>query len=159
VVSLSIRTGRRQTARPIQGTPWGVEVSGDEIVVPVVDRGRLDYLRAGDLSVARTESTVAGPQEVLGQEAGLWVLSPTSDRVVLRRGGKAAGQLLLSDPDGLSSSSTGWFAVQGNERVTLVSSAGLIARVRQPYNNVASICVTGDGRLFVGIEGKIAQLR
>jgi hypothetical protein len=127
--------------------------------VPVVDRGRLDYLRAEDLSVARTESTVAGPQEVLGQEAGLWVLSPTSDRVVLRRGGKAAGQLLLSDPDGLSSSSAGWFAVQGNERVTLVSSAGLIARVRQPYNNVASICVTGDGRLFVGIEGKIAQLR
>jgi hypothetical protein len=161
VIALSIRDGHQVAKQKVQGIPWGVVAQGDQLVVPIVDRRQLAYLTAGSLSPVRTVATVSGPQQILAQGAVLWVLSPTEDRVVRRSlaTGADQGQLLLSDPAAMTSSSSRWFAVQGHERVTLVSAAGAVDRVHLPYGDVSSMCVTRDGHLFVGVDGKVAQLR
>jgi hypothetical protein len=91
----------------------------------------------------------------------LWVLAPTSDRVVRRKAdttGGDQGQLLMSDPAGLIAANADWFAVQGNQRITLVSSAGSVSRVPLPYNAISSLCVTRSGHVFVGVDGQVTQL-
>ncbi|GAA2552412.1 hypothetical protein GCM10010435_23390 [Winogradskya consettensis] len=160
VIAVSARDGRQVGKRTVAGIPWGVTVSGDRFVVPLVDRGKIVSLSTRDLTPAGTVATVTGPQQVVAQGPVLWVLAPTQDRVVRHQSGTVApgGQLLLSDPGALVAASNGWFAVQGHERVTLVSATGLLVRVPLPYTGVTSMCVTRAGHLFVGVEGSVAQL-
>jgi hypothetical protein len=163
VIALSARDGRQVAKQTVPGTPWGVVASGGRLVVPLIDRDELAYLSAVDLTPANTVATVAGPQRVLVQGAKLWVLAPVEDRVVRQPADGTPGvpgeELWLSDPGGVTSASSEWFAVQGSERITLVSAAGRIIRVALPFSDIDSMCVTRNGHLFVGTKGQVAQMR
>ncbi|MGV9976137.1 hypothetical protein [Micromonospora wenchangensis] len=163
VIALSARDGHRVAQRTVRGIPWGVVAVGSQLVVPIVDRGELLYLSATTLTPVRTVTTVAGPQRVLSQGGMLWVLAPTQGRIVRTPAGAptATGDvnLLLTDPDPMTASGGGWLAVQGHERISLVTPENRLLRLPLPYDDIASVCVTRTGHVFVGTKGQISQLR
>jgi len=163
IIALSARDGHQVAQRTVRGVPWGVLAVGDQLTVPIVDRGELLYLSATNLTPITTVATVTGPQRVLHQGSMLWVLAPTQGRIVRRPADASTApsdiKLLLTNPDPMTASSGGWLAIQGHERISLVSPDDRLFRVPLPYDEIASICVTRNGQVFVGTEGQISQLR
>ncbi|TQS43442.1 hypothetical protein [Cryptosporangium phraense] len=163
VISISVRDGRQTVKRTVNGTPWGIAFIRGQFVVPLVDRAQLAYLAADDLTITRTVKTVPGPQQVYAQGPLLWVLAPTADLVVSRRAdgtGPSRGyQFGLVDPAASMSSSGSWVAIEGDERVSLISPDERLFRVPLPYSAIYSLCVTRAGEVFVGTKGSVAQLR
>lgn len=163
IVALSTHDGHQVAQRTVSGVPWGVAVVGGQLVVPMVDQNELHFLTGPNLTPVKTVATLTGPQRVLTQGTMLWVVAPTEGRMVRRSADATSGRgdinLLLSNPDPMAASSGGWLAVQGHERISLVSPEGRLSRLPLPYDEIASVCVTHDGHVFVGTEGQISQLR
>ncbi|MER8098570.1 YncE family protein [Streptomyces goshikiensis] len=161
VDSLSATEGRLVARRPLAGAPYGITVNGGHVFVGLAASDRVVELDTEGLRTLAIHEAPRNPLELTSRGGQVWarsgvdhvlqVIGPRADSHVGRK-------LLLSDQSAQLSGSGHWLAVQGMERVTVITPGGNLRRLSLPDSSFISMVVQRDGAVIVGFrEGRVTR--
>ncbi|MFD5891764.1 YncE family protein [Streptomyces sp. NPDC060334] len=161
VDSLSAKEGRLVARRPLAGAPYGITVNGGRVFVGLAANDRVVELDADGLRTLAVLEAPRNPLELTSRGGQVWARSGVDHvlQVVGPRADSRAGRrLLLSDQSAQLSGNGQWLAIQGMERVTVITSGGKLRRLSLPDSSFISMVVERDGAVIVGFaEGQVTR--
>lgn len=162
VEELAAADGKVIARRAISGTPYGVAAADGHLYVILARTSQVAELDPRTLVTMATIKVPAGPREIIAQGARVWVRCELAHRLVALSAGPAGSPALagsapvaslwMSTQQPGTSSAGGWFSIEGQEWVTVVSPGGLITRVLLEEPDIISMVVQADGSVIVGYD-------
>ncbi|OEJ49518.1 hypothetical protein [Streptomyces agglomeratus] len=153
VVALARQDGRRLSRLPLAGAPYGITRTDKRLYVGLARKNQVVELEQSLLTVSARRHIPAGPRELFTRGDQVWVHSPTG-HVLQQFGpgtaGRRASRLLMSSQNAQVSANGPWLAVQGMERVTVLTPDGHVRRLPLPSSDLLSLLVQRDGTVLMG---------
>jgi hypothetical protein len=161
VQSLAVGDGHIVAQRALSGTPYGIALADGRVFVSLARNDQVVELNPGTLKEMTRVKVPAGPRELTAQNGRVWVRSAIAHVLQAVQPGTAGGlgpHLLMSKQFPEMSGNGAWLAVEGLERVTVVSPRDRLRRVPLSRSSILSLLVQRDGSIVTGgDDGEIAR--
>lgn len=153
VEALSAVDGHSLARRSMAGAPYGLTVADGRLYVSLAKRDQLVQLDSTTLAELSRLAVPQGPRQLVTQGRLLWVRSTLAhvlQSVVPDSPARLGPRLLMSDQKALTSGNGSHLAVQGMERVTVLTPKGNLRRLPLTESTVLALLVQRDGAVVIG---------
>jgi hypothetical protein len=159
VQALASSDGHIAAERILSGAPYGVALADGRVFVSLARNDQVVELASGTLKEMTRVNVPAGPRELVAQNGRVWVRSALAHLLQAIQPGSADGfgpHLLMSNQFPQLSGNGAWLAVQGLDRVTVVSPRDRLHRVPLSHSSILSLLVQRNGLIVTGeADGEI----
>lgn len=150
VEALESGGGRVVASCALAGTPYGVALAGGRLFVSLARDDQVVELAPATLKVLTRVNVPAGPRDLAVQNGRVWVRSTLAHVLQAVQPGGLGPRLWLSDQSPQLSGNGAWLAIEGLERVTVVSPQDRLRRVPITRSSILSLLVQRDGSVVTG---------